>query len=142
MPGPAERLPVAPRIPCDLGSPSVAGRQPGRWQGGTATPPAVRALRSPARYIALIASRKRSRLVLDFLREQGFGEEDLARIRAPAGLDLGARTPEEMALSVLGEIVLVRRGGSGRPMCEAAGLRARARRDGADMPEMDVAKVR
>jgi len=80
----------------------------------------VRALRSPAGYIALIASRKRSRLVLDFLREEGFGEADLARIRAPAGLHLGARTPEEIALSVLAEIVMLRRGGDGRPMRVAA----------------------
>ena len=69
----------------------------------------------------MIASRKRSRLVLDFLREQGFTEADLARVHAPAGLDLGARTPEEIALSVLGEIVMLRRGGSGRPMREGLG---------------------
>ena len=64
---------------------------------------AVRALRSSAGYVAVIASRKRSRLVLDFLRGEGFAEEELARLRAPAGLDLGARTPEEIALSVVGE---------------------------------------
>lgn len=81
---------------------------------------AVRALRSPARYIALIASRKRSRLILEFLHGEGFAEEDLARLRAPAGLDLGARTPEEIALSVLGEAVMLRRGGSGRPMRDEA----------------------
>lgn len=76
----------------------------------------VRALRSPARYIAVIASGKRSRLVRDFLREQGFGEEELARLHAPAGLDLGARTPEEIALSIVAEIVMLRRGGSGGPI--------------------------
>ena len=72
-----------------------------------------RALASRARYIALIASRKRSRLVLDFLRAEGFGEEQLERVMAPSGLDLGARTPEEIALCVMSEIVLVRRGGTG-----------------------------
>ena len=72
-----------------------------------------RALRSKAGYIALIASRKRSRLVLDYLREQGFDEADIARVMAPSGLDLGARTPEEIALCVISEIVLLRRGGSG-----------------------------
>jgi len=81
---------------------------------------AVRALRSPAGYVAVIASRKRSRLVSDFLRGEGFAEEELARLRAPAGLDLGARTPEEIALSVIGEIVMLGRGGSGRPRCDAA----------------------
>lgn len=77
-----------------------------------------RALASPARYIALIASRKRSRLVLDYLRHEGFAEEQIARVMAPAGLDLGARTPEEIALCVISEIVLVRRGGSGLRMCD------------------------
>lgn len=72
-----------------------------------------RALRSPARYIALIASRKRSRLVLDFLQEKGFSSPDIERVMAPAGLDLGARTPEEIALAVISQIVLVRRRGSG-----------------------------
>jgi xanthine dehydrogenase accessory factor len=83
----------------------------------------VRALHSPARYIAVIASHKRSRLVLDFLRGEGFSEPDLARVYAPAGLDLGARTPEEIALSVLGELMMFRRGGSGRSMRETAETR-------------------
>ncbi len=75
-----------------------------------------RALSSKADYIALIASRKRSRLVLDYLRQEGFGEHQLKRVMAPSGLDLGARTPEEIALCVISEIVLVRRGGSGLRM--------------------------
>lgn len=75
-----------------------------------------RALASEAGYIALIASRKRSRLVLDYLREEGFAEDDVARVMAPSGLDLGARTPEEIALCVISEIVLTRRGGSGMRM--------------------------
>ena len=74
------------------------------------------ALSSPAGYIALIASRKRSRLVLDYLREEGFDKTALARVMAPAGLDLGARTPEEIALSVICEIVMRRRAGSGAHM--------------------------
>lgn len=75
-----------------------------------------RALQSDAAYIAMIASRKRARLVLDYLREEGVGEDDLNRVMAPAGLDLGARSPEEIALAVMSEIVLVRRGGSGMRM--------------------------
>lgn len=75
-----------------------------------------RALASRARYIALIASRKRSRLVLDYLRRDDCPEEQIGRVMAPAGLDLGARTPEEIALSVMSEIVLLRRGGSGKRM--------------------------
>lgn len=75
-----------------------------------------RALASEVGYIALIASRKRSRLVLDYLRREGLDEGELNRVMAPSGLDLGARTPEEIALCVLSEIVLVRRGGSGMRM--------------------------
>jgi xanthine dehydrogenase accessory factor len=97
---------------------------------------AVRALRSPAGYVAVIASRKRSRLVADFLRGEGFAEEELARLRAPAGLDLGARTPEEIALSVIGEIVMLRRGGSGRPRCDAAAHRIGPRREEAADKEL------
>jgi len=74
------------------------------------------ALNSKAVYIGLIASRQRSRLVLNRLHKEGFPERELARIHTPAGLDLGARLPEEIALSVISEMVLVRRGGSGAPM--------------------------
>jgi xanthine dehydrogenase accessory factor len=77
-----------------------------------------RALASEAGYIALIASRKRSRLVLDYLRREGFDEGALERVMAPSGIDLGARTPEEIALCVMSEIVLVRRGGTGMRMRE------------------------
>lgn len=76
----------------------------------------LRALRSPAPFIALIASAKRSGLVLDYLRQEGISEADLVRVHAPAGVDLGAKVPEEIALSVLSEIVLHRRGGTGEPM--------------------------
>jgi xanthine dehydrogenase accessory factor len=86
---------------------------------------AVRALRSPAGYVAIIASRKRSGLMREFLHGEGFTPAELARLRAPAGLDLGARTPEEIALSVLAEITMLRRGGSGRPRNEP-GKTARA----------------
>lgn len=72
-----------------------------------------RALASKAEYIALIASRKRSCLVMDYLRLEGFSDDDLQRVMAPCGLDLGARTPEEIALCVMSEIVMVRRQGSG-----------------------------
>ncbi len=87
------------------------------------------ALASKAGYIALIASRKRSRLVLDYLREEGFDNAAMARVMAPAGLDLGARTPEEIALCVISEIVMTRRTGSGvhmRDTLMAGGGTARA----------------
>jgi xanthine dehydrogenase accessory factor len=53
---------------------------------------------------------------MDYLRGQGFADEELARVRAPAGLDLGAQTPEEIALSVISEITMLRRKGSGQAM--------------------------
>ncbi len=76
----------------------------------------LRALRSPAGYIALIASKKRSKLVIDYLRREGIRGEELARVYAPAGLDLGSKTPERIALSVMSEIVLLRDKGTGAPM--------------------------
>lgn len=75
-----------------------------------------RALQSKAGYIALIASRKRARLVLEYLRQAGFNDADLARVMAPSGLDLGARTAEEIALCVMSEIVMTRRNGTGMRM--------------------------
>jgi len=75
-----------------------------------------RALASDARYIALIASRKRSRLVLDYLARQGFSAEDIQRVVTPSGIDLAPRSPEEIALCIISEIVMLRRGGSGRLM--------------------------
>src|SRR5215471_9791041 len=78
-----------------------------------------RALQSHGAYIALIASSHRAKLVLDYLQMEGIPKEQLERVWAPAGLDLGAATPEEIALSVMSQIVSVRRGGSGKPMKDA-----------------------
>ena len=77
-----------------------------------------KALQSPAAYIALIASAHRAKLVLDYLQMEGITKEQLGRVWAPAGLDLGAATPEEIALSVMSQIISVRRGGSGKSMKE------------------------
>jgi xanthine dehydrogenase accessory factor len=69
------------------------------------------ALRRDARYVGLVASPTRAVAVRAWLREEtGLGEERLAALRAPAGMDLGAETPEEVALSILAELVQVRRG--------------------------------
>jgi len=71
-----------------------------------------RALEGQAAYVALVASAHRSLLVLDYLRAEGVPEEKIRSVWAPAGLDLGAATPEEIALSIMSQIVAVRRGGS------------------------------
>jgi xanthine dehydrogenase accessory factor len=73
----------------------------------------TQALNSQAGYIAMVSSHKRAQLVLKRLRQEGFDESMLARVRAPAGLDLGAKLPEEIALSIVSEMILVRRGGHG-----------------------------
>jgi xanthine dehydrogenase accessory factor len=75
-----------------------------------------KALEGNAAYVALIASRHRARLVLDYLAAEGVPQEKIARICAPAGLDLGANTPEEIALSIISQIVAVRRGGTAKPL--------------------------
>jgi xanthine dehydrogenase accessory factor len=69
-----------------------------------------RALRAAVPYVGLVASRKRGGGVLEELRARGtLSEDDLARVRTPAGIDIGAHTAEEIALSILAEIVSVRR---------------------------------
>ena len=74
------------------------------------------ALRSEAGYVGLVASAKRATEVKTWLRGRGVSEEAMIRIRAPAGLDLGATGHEEMAVSILAELVAWRAGGGARPM--------------------------
>ena len=64
-------------------------------------------------YVGLIGSKRRTNIVLDRLRATGIPEEKLSTVRAPIGLDIGAVTPEEVAVAILAEIVAERRGGSG-----------------------------
>jgi xanthine dehydrogenase accessory factor len=71
-----------------------------------------RALKGEAAYVSLIASAHRSRLVLDYLLAEGMAAEKVDLVFAPAGLDLGAATPEEIALSIMSQIVALRRGRS------------------------------
>jgi xanthine dehydrogenase accessory factor len=73
-------------------------------------------LQSEAFYIALVSSRKRSQLVLKRLASDGMNEANFARVRAPAGLNLAAKQPEEIALSIVSEMVMLRRGGNGEPL--------------------------
>ena len=75
-----------------------------------------KALEGDAAYVALVASRHRAKLVLDYLAVAGLPAQKIASVRAPAGLDLGAATPEEIALSIISEMVALRRGGSVTPL--------------------------
>ncbi|MFF2697170.1 XdhC family protein [Streptomyces cyaneofuscatus] len=78
------------------------------------------ALRRPTAFVGAMGSRRTHEDRLRRLREAGLDEDELARLRSPIGLDLGARTPEETALSIAAEIVAARRGGTGLPLTGGA----------------------
>jgi xanthine dehydrogenase accessory factor len=73
---------------------------------------------SPAAYIGMIGSQRRVWAVFKLLHEEGVPAEKLARVRAPIGLDLGGSTPEEIALCIMAEIIMLRHGGTGIAMSE------------------------
>ena len=75
-------------------------------------------LDSPAAYIGMIGSQRRVWAVFKLLHEEGVPAEKLARVRAPIGLDLGGGTPEEIALCIMAEIIMLRHGGTGVAMSE------------------------
>lgn len=111
----AEAFPDAERVSTDtdLGrvdpelSPYVVVATQGVWDEEAV----AAALRRDVAYVGLIASPTRARVVRDWLRDEAAIPEDrVAALRAPCGLDLGAETPEEIAISILGELVQVRRG--------------------------------
>ncbi|MFI9645620.1 XdhC family protein [Streptomyces sp. NPDC052040] len=74
------------------------------------------ALRMPVAYVGAMGSRRTHEDRIRRLREAGLSGRELAGLRSPIGLDLGARTPEETALSIAAEIVAARRGGTGTPL--------------------------
>ena len=74
------------------------------------------ALRSEAGYIGLLGSRRRGAAILGALRGEGIAEDQLSRVRVPAGLDIGARTAEEIALAILAECIAALRGRQGGPL--------------------------
>jgi xanthine dehydrogenase accessory factor len=69
------------------------------------------ALRTDAGYVGLVASRPRAGAVVDYLRARGVAEADLTRVRAPAGLDLGPTTSDEIGVAILAELVALRAAG-------------------------------
>jgi xanthine dehydrogenase accessory factor len=79
------------------------------------------ALRTPAGYIGAMGSRRTHDDRLARLREVGLTEDELARLRSPIGLDLGARTPEETAVAIAAELIQLRWGGSGLPLTATTG---------------------
>jgi xanthine dehydrogenase accessory factor len=80
------------------------------------------ALRAPdVGYVGAMGSRQTHKDRMDRLREAGLTEAELSRLASPIGLDLGARTPEETAVSIAAEIIARRWGGEGRPLAEVDG---------------------
>ncbi|MFJ5772878.1 XdhC family protein [Streptomyces sp. NPDC093094] len=96
------------------------------------------ALRLPVAYVGAMGSRRTHLDRAGRLREAGVTELELARLRSPIGLDLGARTPEETALSIGAEIVANRRGGSGVPL---TGAHTPIHRDLASAPSGRIGSV-
>jgi xanthine dehydrogenase accessory factor len=90
------------------------------------------ALRRPAAYIGAMGSRRTHEDRLARLREVGMTEPELARLRSPIGLDLGARTPEETAVAIAAELIQLRWGGSGQPLTSTTGRIHHGRVPGGD----------
>ena len=65
------------------------------------------------RFIGLVGSRRHTGHHLEALRAKGVPEDVIGQIQSPVGLDIGAKTPAEIAVSILGGVVAVRRGGAG-----------------------------
>ena len=74
------------------------------------------AIGTPASYVGLLGSKRKTLLIYRHLLEEGHPPEVLRSVRSPMGLDIGALTPEEIAVSIMSEIIMVRRGGHGGAM--------------------------
>ena len=74
------------------------------------------AVKTSARYVGLLGSKRKTILIAKMLRDEGVDEDRIRAVHAPIGLDLGGRTPAEIALSVMAELSLERHGGSGKPL--------------------------
>lgn len=119
-----ERLPEADRVICDDYEAAIDGFP---IDGNTTIVLVTRGhkqdelslrrcLGRGAGYLGMIGSRRRTSTVLLHLREEGFDAAELAAVRTPIGLDIGAETPEEIAISIVAEVVMLRRQGSGKAM--------------------------
>jgi len=92
------------------------------------------ALRSPAAYVGMVGSHRRAAACRDYLRGSGMSEQEIARLRAPVGLDIGAVTPEEIAASILAELVQARHQGHQNALLQAMPPEEQAQNE---QPEQD-----
>ncbi|MGE5347020.1 MAG: XdhC family protein, partial [Acidithiobacillales bacterium] len=75
---------------------------------------AIRRLRGvPLAYLGMMGSRAKRKALFDELRREGWSDDEFARISSPIGLDIGAESPEEIAIAIVAELIQRRRGGSG-----------------------------
>ena len=95
------------------------------------------ALATPAGYIGMIGSPGKVRTIFRKLLRKGVSPEALASVHAPVGLDLGAKTPDEIALSIAAELLMWRRGGTGEPLREHAAILAKVQAEQTH-PETDA----
>jgi len=79
-------------------------------------------LKKETQYVGLIGSRRRVRLVLEMLGEEGFSQKRLKEVFTPIGLPIGAESPEEIALSIVSELVCVRRKGAAQALALRAAI--------------------
>lgn len=84
----------------------------------------LKALQMGVSYVAVVASKKKTGIIVDYLKAKGATNEQLQQFHAPAGLDLKATAAEEIALSIMSEIVMHHNGGSGKSMTLASDLGA------------------
>lgn len=126
-----ERFPDATELVVDMPA-AFLERESGEWDERTAVcvlthderldiPALAAALRLPIAFVGALGARATVARRTTLLRAAGINDDDLARLHSPLGLDLGAVTPEETALSILAEIVAARRAATGLPLRETTG---------------------
>jgi xanthine dehydrogenase accessory factor len=71
-------------------------------------------MKQPLGYVGMIGSRRKTEIIFEALRREGFSEEEIKSIHAPIGLAINAQTPEEIAVSIIAELIQVRGGGQAK----------------------------
>jgi len=80
-------------------------------------------LKTPVRYLGLIGSKAKVKRIFDMLREEGVSPDTLRPVHAPIGLDIGAITPQEIAVSIVAELIAVKHGKTNEPNVSAMSMR-------------------